>query len=284
MAGRFSGWELSNDILQNHIINYYKETDAPELVEKIVINLNLRECPPPVIDELILFSYRNFLATGLLYLYSSLFDTAERELSAMKSIFRDAANTDRVTCLPVKLIRHLLEIYRKANDANKGSVEEIASIKDMNAESSERLKIEKSAVYMGYKILWIIRLFLNGKKFPYGNLPKAQWKAYVHEIIDCVTQEEIMIDLLYIDAEAYFQIISICYYKGVVFDFLKEGKLQQEKMIKVQQEQVENAMISNDLYEDLMPFLSHNQILERFDQVCQTKAEMDHKVPDYIRL
>ena len=25
MAGRFSSWELPNDILQNHIINYYKD-------------------------------------------------------------------------------------------------------------------------------------------------------------------------------------------------------------------------------------------------------------------
>jgi len=45
---------------------------------------------------------------------------------------------------------------------------------------------------------------LNGKKFPQGNIPKAQWKKYVHEIVDCISKKAIMLDLLYIDAEAYF--------------------------------------------------------------------------------
>ena len=36
IAGRFSDWELPNDILQNHIINYYKDSNQPELIEKII--------------------------------------------------------------------------------------------------------------------------------------------------------------------------------------------------------------------------------------------------------
>ena len=53
MAGRFSDWELPTDILQNHIINYYKDADQPELIERIIINLCLRECPKDVIMELL---------------------------------------------------------------------------------------------------------------------------------------------------------------------------------------------------------------------------------------
>lgn len=41
MAGRFSAWELPNEILQNHIIKYYKDPSQPELLEKILINLCL---------------------------------------------------------------------------------------------------------------------------------------------------------------------------------------------------------------------------------------------------
>jgi hypothetical protein len=40
MAGRFQEWELPADILQNHIINYYKDPQNPENLEKIIINLN----------------------------------------------------------------------------------------------------------------------------------------------------------------------------------------------------------------------------------------------------
>ena len=33
-----------------------------------------------------------------------------------------------------------------------------------------------------------------------------------------------------------------------------------------------------------MPQLSHNQILERFENVCQSRKENDYLVPDDIRL
>jgi hypothetical protein len=44
---------MPDDILQNHIINYYKDPLQPDLVEKVIINLNLKECPASVITELI---------------------------------------------------------------------------------------------------------------------------------------------------------------------------------------------------------------------------------------
>ena len=53
IAGRFTEWELPVDILQNHIINFYKDHSHPENLEKVIINLNLSSCPKPVISELI---------------------------------------------------------------------------------------------------------------------------------------------------------------------------------------------------------------------------------------
>lgn len=37
-----------------------------------------------------------------------------------------------------------------------------------------------------------------------------------------------MLDLLYIDSEAYFQIVSIIFYKGKVFDFIKQGSSKKQ--------------------------------------------------------
>lgn len=87
-------------------------------------------------------------------------------------------------------------------------------MKHQTHDSIERRKAEKSQLYLGYKVLWVIRLFLNGKKFPHGNIEEAKWRKYVHEIVDCVTQRNILLDLLAIDAEAYFQIISVLFYPG----------------------------------------------------------------------
>lgn len=37
-------------------------------------------------------------------------------------------------------------------------------------DSQKKYEIEKSKAYIGYKLLWIIKIFLEGKMFPYGNL------------------------------------------------------------------------------------------------------------------
>lgn len=93
---------------------------------------------------------------------------------------------------------------------------------------------EKSQKYLGTKILWAIRLFLNGKQFPSGNIPLPKWKAYVFELINLITNENIMPDLLIIDSAAYFQIVSILFYEGPVFNFIKEGKERQRQIIAMQ--------------------------------------------------
>ena len=39
-----------------------------------------------------------------------------------------------------------------------------------NIDKELKYEIEKSHLYIGYKLLWIIRMFLDGKKFPNGDL------------------------------------------------------------------------------------------------------------------
>lgn len=53
MAGKFSSWEIANENLQNHLINYYKESAKPENLEKIIINLNFSDFDKNIILELI---------------------------------------------------------------------------------------------------------------------------------------------------------------------------------------------------------------------------------------
>lgn len=57
-----------------------------------------------------------------------------------------------------------------------------------------------------------------------------------------------MLDLLYIDSEAYFQIVSIIFYKGKVFDFIQQGKRRH----KSKHAKVANQIISDDIFDELM--------------------------------
>ena len=63
---------------------------------------------------------------------------------------------------------------------NIGTFEEIEKIKDQPADSQERLKTEKSKLYVGYKILWAVRMLLNGRNFPTGYMDEKTWYTSVH--------------------------------------------------------------------------------------------------------
>ena len=58
-----------------------------------------------------------------------------------------------------------------------------------NADKSRKYEIEQSYFYIGYKLLWILSLFLKGKKFPSGELDASQYNSHVLNIVDFVTDE-----------------------------------------------------------------------------------------------
>ena len=123
------------------------------------------------------------------------------------------------------VLHNLFKLYRKASKIeNVGSFEQIENIKNLPADSQERLKSEKSKLYVGYKILWAVRMLLNGRMFPSGHIEDKRWYLTVHQIMECITQKGMMLDLLTIDCEAYFQIIQVLFYRGKVFDFIKQGE------------------------------------------------------------
>lgn len=70
MAGKFQEWELPNDVIQNHVIKYYKDPAKADSLEKIIVNLNLNQCPKTIVLEFIHFSEQNFLTTAILFLYT----------------------------------------------------------------------------------------------------------------------------------------------------------------------------------------------------------------------
>ena len=58
-----------------------------------------------------------------------------------------------------------------------------------NADKHRKYEIEQSSIYIGYKLLWILSLFLKGKKFPSGDLDEEQFLTHVLNIVDFVVDE-----------------------------------------------------------------------------------------------
>ena len=75
----------------------------------------------------------------------------------------------------------------------------------MPANFPEREPLERSSTYLGFKLLWITRLFLIGKKFPRNQvLSKEIWEPAVHDILDLVTQPDFMKTMTEIDCQIFF--------------------------------------------------------------------------------
>lgn len=67
-------------------------------------------------------------------------------------------------------------------------------------------------------------MFLGGKTFPSGKLKSSKWQLYINDIVEFIQVEYITKVLFEIDAEAFFQIISILFMEGMPFNFLKMGR------------------------------------------------------------
>lgn len=88
-----------------------------------------------------------------------------------------------------------------------------------NVDKNRKYEIEQSSFYIGYKLLWILSLFLKGKKFPSGDLSEGQFKVHVFNIVDFVTDENTLALLLDFDPEAFFQTV-IYLFSGKPWHFL----------------------------------------------------------------
>jgi len=80
--------------------------------------------------------------------------------------------------------------------------------------------VEHSSIYIGYKILWIVTLYLEGKMFPQGNLSTQRWRYYVMDIVRFFTNERFMQWFLDFDPDSFFAILKKVFLEPEPFDFI----------------------------------------------------------------
>lgn len=70
LAGRLQHWALPADILENQILGHIKNSESPDIVEKIIINLCLKESTADILKNLIEYCEENCLSSSLIYLHT----------------------------------------------------------------------------------------------------------------------------------------------------------------------------------------------------------------------
>lgn len=273
MSGVFSETPIPEAILNFHILQHHHNkfienlsdyndvnplsTDTAlnpaENFEKIIINLCFTGCSKNYKEELIKFCREYFLSSGLIYLCLQTFE-------------------DQGPAIALRQLRDFYQqVKQKEVDKNDASpfympytVKEIMELDNMPANMSKRELIEHSSSYLGYKLLWAIRLFLLGKKFPKGTFEMNVWNAITHDVCELITQEDFIATLVAIDAEAYFQTISIVFNNpSKQYSFLKEGRINTSDpsgMVMSNRDSINHSTVLERLHEYSMQLEDKNQV------------------------
>ena len=61
-------------MIQNHVIKYYRNPAKADDMEKIIVNMNLAQCPKTIVLEFIHYAEQHFLTTAVLFLYTQVFE------------------------------------------------------------------------------------------------------------------------------------------------------------------------------------------------------------------
>mmetsp|Transcript_17232 Transcript_17232/g.12304 ORF Transcript_17232/g.12304 Transcript_17232/m.12304 type:complete len:152 (-) Transcript_17232:738-1193(-) len=139
-------------------------------------------------EELILACQANCMVSAFLYLMTA---SAEEELGCMQIL-----NT------MVKLVR-----AAKNSDYNKDDLYSLGVV-----DQTKKYEIEKSRVYIGYKLLWIMKMFLEGKMFPTGQLSPEKWRIHIQDIANFVTTEDFLRELILFDSDQFFRVAAKLFY------------------------------------------------------------------------
>lgn len=93
-------------------------------------------------------------------------------------------------------------------------------------DSQKKYDIEKSYCYIGYKLLWIMKMYLEGRQFPYGSsLTQEQWKTNTLRIAELVVNREFVSEMLEFDPVCFLTVIQKLFY-GEPFWFVDRVKTQ----------------------------------------------------------
>ena len=126
---------------------------------------------------------------------------------------------------------------RQLSQLSQANLEDAEAVKKQeNYVENRRIKldIEHSRTYIAYKLLWVISLFIEGKKFPSGSLSSFKWRCYVYDIVRFLTDERCLIFFLDFDPYSFFKILKKLFLEQEPYEYIKS----QDMFIKQYKDQV----------------------------------------------
>ena len=185
LSGKFRKYAMPEEILKK-IIAHYKAREDFEMLEKVIMYLHITD--PMINSELQHICQTKVLSSGLLYISTNIYQSEPH-----------------AECLNVLFA--LFNLFKMSKiDTSKKDIYQLCFTTDLPRE--RRKQTESSKLYLGYKLLWVLRQFLRGKKFPVGDFSEQKHHFYVFGVVKFITNQTILEYLLKIDAECFFATVS----------------------------------------------------------------------------
>ena len=129
-------------------------------------------------------------------------------------IISSTVGTDKKACLQI-----LNNVFNRFKQAKKNrTMDEVKEILLKDEES--KFSIEASYEYIGIKLLFIIKLFIKGEKFPSGKLNKYQRIDFLGLSIEFLLRHEEATELMRLNARTFFNVVSELYLNSSVAETL----------------------------------------------------------------
>ena len=134
--------EMIPEKIMGKIIGWYEGKGNMRGLERVIMQLDMGDYSRK--EELMVTCQVHCMISALLYLMAT---NAEESLGCMQ------------------ILNTLITLMRKASniDIDKDDIALVCKV-----DSQKKYDIEKSRVYIGYKLLWIVKTFIEGKTFPTG--------------------------------------------------------------------------------------------------------------------
>lgn len=120
----------------------------------------------------------------------------------------------------MQILNTLLSIIRKSQNLSDDK-EDVLMVNKVDMQ--RKYEIEKSKIYVGYKLFYIIKIFLDGKAFPIGYLAQDKYRHHVYDIVDVLSQDQLLEEMLTFDSEIFFRVI-LKVFTGQPLKFLSSQK------------------------------------------------------------
>ena len=84
-----------------------------------------------------------------------------------------------------------------------------------------KLEIEHSRTYIGYKLLWVTSLFIEGKRFPSGSLSSFKWRCYIYDIVRFLTNEKFLSFFLDFDPISFLHVVKKLFLEQEPYEYIR---------------------------------------------------------------